>query len=664
MSDRDGRRIPPHVKQPITAYDLTRLVSHDTVAKLKRSANVNEKDSTFLTHGADPQQAVPSEALPFVEHATRPEPIGFVPIVEIPGDEKSTAGRLACGTLAWRHEESWRLTVVLKATFDMSRSPMTLVAPEPIALQDRHHRGNPMAHVVVANDLAPYRPHSDITVAGHACAPSGTTVSELDVRLAVRRGTNTLLDKHLRVVGTTRDGAPQPFDRIRISYDRAFGGLGCAANPIGCGAGGDAERPNVLDLRDPETPGGFGATSEGWPQRKKLLGGAPKPTIAGASMTVADSVDWGYFQTAPADQQVAYLSGDETFILEGLSPDLPVIETSLPEVCATGSVFGLTSYDESAPLELHLDTVHLDSDAMRCSLAWRAVVPVEAEGLLPGLLVAAGLTIDGWQLGLPDERPPAPAPDHPSTQRAGADWKSDFSAEAGSTAASEAAGATMGIGAIHGIQAPVTPFRSSSPPSSRGPASGYGSSPPPDSSQTLAVPLDELMAPPPSSRRGTPFDPDGSMTRPALEIDRATPPSSLGGGLPFRGSTPSSPAPAALGYKVEAEALVGETVVVESVEELEAQIAKIEAEKEIERQTLAEQEAKQARAKSEEEERRAAAAEAEERRREQSLRFEAEQAAAREKEQQQEAEAESNKKKAGLNFRRHARRGFKRNTEN
>jgi hypothetical protein len=154
------------------------------------------------------------------------------------------------------------------------------------------------------------------------------------------------------------------------------------------------------------------------------------------------------------------------------------------------------------------------------------------------------------------------------------------------------------------------------------------------------------------------------MTRPALEIDRATPPSSLGGGLPFRGSTPSSPAPAALGYKVEAEALVGETVVVESVEELEAQIAKIEAEKEIERQTLAEQEAKQARAKSEEEERRAAAAEAEERRREQSLRFEAEQAAAREKEQQQEAEAESNKKKAGLNFRRHARRGFKRNTEN
>jgi hypothetical protein len=72
MSDRDGRRIPPHVKQPITVYDLTRLVSHDTVTKLKRSANVNEKDSTFQTHGADPQQAAPSEALPFVENATRP----------------------------------------------------------------------------------------------------------------------------------------------------------------------------------------------------------------------------------------------------------------------------------------------------------------------------------------------------------------------------------------------------------------------------------------------------------------------------------------------------------------------------------------------------------------------------------------------------------------
>jgi hypothetical protein len=171
------------------------------------------------------------------------------------------------------------------------------------------------------------------------------------------------------------------------------------------------------------------------------------------------------------------------------------------------------------------------------------------------------------------------------------------------------------------------------------------------------------VAPSPSSPDGTPFVPEETLAFQAFDIDRATLPSAQGAALPFQASSASAPTPAALEYEAEADELIGETAVVESMAEIRERIAKIEATKESERQALADQEAKEARAQSEEEERKAATAASEERRREEAQRFAAEQAAAQEKQQRQKDEAEASTKKAGLNFRRHARRGFKRDNE-
>ena len=54
--------------------------------------------------------------------------------------------------------------------------------------------------VRATGDLAPFQPQADVVLTGHACAPEGTTVDALAVRLVVFRE-GPLFDKTLYVRG-------------------------------------------------------------------------------------------------------------------------------------------------------------------------------------------------------------------------------------------------------------------------------------------------------------------------------------------------------------------------------------------------------------------------------------------------------------------------------
>ncbi len=126
----------------------------------------------------------------------------------------------------------------------------------------------------------------ELLITGHAY-PRGGEKPACSVR--ARLGS---IDKTLYVVGNRywKGGAPsdpQPFSKIAISYENAFGGAGYAENPVGKGstptqtdAGELHFLPNLEDpkhlLRSPKErpalPSGFGPYDLTWPQRNSEAG--------------------------------------------------------------------------------------------------------------------------------------------------------------------------------------------------------------------------------------------------------------------------------------------------------------------------------------------------------------------------------------------------------
>jgi hypothetical protein len=344
-----------------------------------------------------------SQALPFV----RVGGMDAVPCSAL--DPPEGAARVPVAVVPWRRDGTLRLTVVVKASFSMQGEVMTPAeTPEPIRATDAHHRGQPLTHVVAASDRVPWKTRVDVTALGHACAPGGDPVTELSARLCLLQGETAVIDKTVRVVGNREgpDGEPEPFTKIPIIYERAYGGSTAPANPIGCGED-DEEQPNILDPGNAWRPAGFGPISAAWPLRSKRLGDTPRRNIEGAIMDLPRSVDAAYFQSSPQDQQIAELTPDTIVVLEGFDPERTRVEAALPRARAVGAVYGLDGASPDAPTELvfRADTLHIDADRWICAVTFRAYVSVRDEAMLEGLYVVAGVGIGDGAPVIPSRRP-------------------------------------------------------------------------------------------------------------------------------------------------------------------------------------------------------------------------------------------------------------------
>ena len=316
-------------------------------------------------------------------------------------------GTLTGGALLFRHHGVLRVTVIARATFAFTPGgAATLVAPDPIAHEEIRFDNSPMRTVRIASDLVPYRPAVDVTAVGHACAPSGHPVTTLSVRLALYRGA-AVLDKTVHVFGDRAVAAPTviaPFERIPLRYERTYGGLLFEKNPLGIGAGRDATAlPNLVNPLDATRVAGFGPISRYGAERRKLLGDAPKKRAERAILEVPDSFAWDYFHSAPDDQRIPRIHGDEWLILDGMHPLRSRLQTQLPGLHATARVYP-GGADPIRDLELVADTLAIDGDAGTFSLVWRGAFPLRGgEGDLPGLQLAVAFERPGaaivWPTG-------------------------------------------------------------------------------------------------------------------------------------------------------------------------------------------------------------------------------------------------------------------------
>ena len=301
------------------------------------------------------------------------------------------------------------LVVVVKATYSVGTNGTTWLSEKqlPICLADEHYGDPATTSVRFESDCVPPKPHADVIVVGHAHAPHGREVRELDVELwvgSVCKRVRVVGDRVWRGLAGIRywKSDPQPFSKMPLVNERAFGGTDAShpdptkhacdlRNPLGRGFHVHRSPQGILgsplpNLEDPRqqvrswrsrpTPVGFGCVARGSTTRIRHAGTYDKRWLDERFPFLPDDFDTKYFQCAPDDQQFGELPQGELIRCIGMTPD-GELQFRVPH--ETFPVYVLRREGPHDSLTPRLDTLVIEPDEHRCSLVWRASVPVGAK---------------------------------------------------------------------------------------------------------------------------------------------------------------------------------------------------------------------------------------------------------------------------------------------
>jgi uncharacterized protein YjbI with pentapeptide repeats len=255
----------------------------------------------------------------------------------------------------------------------------------------------PTASLSYANDLVIYKPKADLTLSGVAYPPPGEAGCRVSFAVGNwRKSLAVFNDRYWRGGSAS---TPAPFNKdtaaVPLTYENAFGGANFRANPVGKGhdnittAQGEQLQPlpniehidRFLSSASQKTlPAGFGPLKDNWADKTPITGTYGDKWLKENFPFFPPDFDWGYFNTAPKDQQVAYLQGDETLYFENLRPDLAQFNAKLPALRPRLFVKGqLAAHSFFVEVTLRLDSLHVDMEAQQVNLVWRGVVGVQSD---------------------------------------------------------------------------------------------------------------------------------------------------------------------------------------------------------------------------------------------------------------------------------------------
>ncbi|HEX6842551.1 MAG TPA: DUF2169 domain-containing protein [Stellaceae bacterium] len=300
------------------------------------------------------------------------------------------------------------LVVAIKGTFRIPRPGETMRLADaqlPLVMADTF-TGTPGSSAPLHEiDFAPRKSRCDIVLLGSAYAPQGRPV--LRVQVGVKLGAWQKLftvvgDRVWRAGPVIRAGAPEPFAVKPISYDNAFGGVDAfhpdpgrhsayLLNPVGRGYHrlldphlvDNTPLPNTEESDEPVTtpngnyrPMAFGPVGRNFSSRSKLAGTYDQHWLDEAFPFLPADFDEGYYQAAPADQQLPIPVGQQEVVLLNLTPD-GVRSFTLPNFEAPVHVFPRRGGRED--FKANLDTIVVEPDAERLSLTWRITRPLKRD---------------------------------------------------------------------------------------------------------------------------------------------------------------------------------------------------------------------------------------------------------------------------------------------
>ncbi len=290
----------------------------------------------------------------------------------------------------------YTMTVAMKASFAMSPEGGLKVLEEQLTIRGDEFAGDDQAamngELLHGCDLSGWKPRADLLLLGSAYAPGGRPATACEVAFRVGRWEKRLLVTGDRIwkpgVMLSRAGEPQPFTRLPLRWERAFGGEGCDTNPVGRGRKSDL-LPNLEYIDDRLNrrggrvrPASFGPVNRLWQPRMRKMGTCDKSYLERLHPRYPDDFDWGYFNEASDDQQLeGYLRGDEEVGFRNLHPEVPEWSLRLPGSRVRCFVEGTDDAGVARVREIamNLDTLVAYVDDGHLSLIWRGYTEVRTE---------------------------------------------------------------------------------------------------------------------------------------------------------------------------------------------------------------------------------------------------------------------------------------------
>ena len=285
--------------------------------------------------------------------------------------------------------------VVVKATYDIAEDGTLSLSDEQVEpLHTPKYNGvDGESSLRYEADLVAMKPSTDVYLNAIAYAPKGKPTKKVKVSFQIDR-----LRKELLVYGDrtwqrslTVDvvpSSPKLFERMPITYERAFGGLDQQdtnpqkhlidfRNPVGIGVAANKSRlvgkpaPNIEDPTQKlgkGWPAGFGAIASYWSPRKDLGGTYDETWEAQRQPLLPVDYDPKCLLCAPVNQQLpGYLKGGNRIELINLTP-VGLLRFTLPKIYFQfDSHFG----SKCKPHDSELVSVIIESDGPRLILAWQ-----------------------------------------------------------------------------------------------------------------------------------------------------------------------------------------------------------------------------------------------------------------------------------------------------
>jgi hypothetical protein len=291
------------------------------------------------------------------------------------------------------------VTLLVRAAFEiLDGGILALMEEQPPLCAAGEFWGDPdTSSYKYEPEVAPVKLATDVAFIAHAWAPTPrTTTIDIGVQVgALKKGLRVFGERvWVRAAGAVLTN-PLPFERIPVSYDRAFGGWDRTSpdpaehvcerrNPIGRGFHGRHNRPRdgdyapnvedpaalIADYDDTPAPVGIGFTSPGWIPRAKLGGTYDEAWTKDRKPLLPKDFDRRFFSAAsPGLVAPGFMRGDESVHTLGLTKSgrLSFRLPGLPPPALRVAIAGL---EDQHPIP-NLDTIIVDLDLMRLTLLWR-----------------------------------------------------------------------------------------------------------------------------------------------------------------------------------------------------------------------------------------------------------------------------------------------------
>ncbi len=304
-----------------------------------------------------------------------------------------------------------QLIVLFKATFDLGEGAAPAVSPEqdPIVAADRH-RGDAATTSIAApaEHAAPLPLGTDVFLVGEAVAPApGTRELAVSFRVgSVRKEARVFGARawHGGALGVASFSGPEPFERVALVYENAFGGEDTspedrahwereARNPVGRGFRAKRSRtpwertllPNLEDPRaliarldDRPQPIAFGPIGRHWEPRIRYVGTYDEAWLRDRMPLLPADFDDRFFHAAPPDQIVTgFVRGGEEVEVRGCTRS-GQLGFSLPELRPHVAVH---FFMRDAEVALRCESVVVDTSRMKLVMLYRGLVPLHGDVL-------------------------------------------------------------------------------------------------------------------------------------------------------------------------------------------------------------------------------------------------------------------------------------------